>query len=226
MNTMKKNFAALSAVAITIGSFAVIHADDNPFTLTPFTKSDNTENLAMGSCGQGMCGGNMDGMQSGNMPQGIPSTLLPNYDSKGAKVLMKNCTQCHGLPAPGLHTSQEWPAVVKRMERHMEWSKKWMQINIPSDNELTELLNYLQENAQKPIDTNAYPDLNSESGKDFSQICAQCHVLPDPMQHSAEGWPAVIDRMLGYMTVQSKQIPNEQQVEKIVEYLKSNAKKS
>ena len=225
MNTKKKNIAVVSAVAIALGSLANLSAEENPFTLKSFTKPDSVEySIAMGSCGQGMCGGNMSGMRGGNMPQGIPPTMLPNYDSKGAKALIKNCAQCHGLPAPGLHTSQEWPAVVKRMEMHMEWSKKWMKLNIPDENELTELLIYLQENAQKPIDANAYPDLNSESGKDFSQICVQCHVLPDPMQHTAKEWPTVIDRMLGYMAMQNKQAPNEQQAKKIVEYLKSNAK--
>ena len=223
MNTDKKNLAAVSAVAITLGSLATLHADENPFTLTPFTKSDSAEHrLAMGSCGQGMCGG----MSRSDMPQGVPSTMLPNFDSEGARALIKNCTQCHGLPAPGLHTSQEWPVVVKRMTMHMRWSKKWMQINIPDEEELSNVLGYLQENAQKHIDSNAYPDLNSESGKDFSQICVQCHVLPDPKQHIAEEWPTVVDRMLGYMTVQNKQVPNEQQTEKIIEYLKKNANKS
>ena len=66
-------------------------------------------------------------------------------------------------------------------------------------------------------------DLNTESGKDFSQICVQCHVLPDPKQHIAEVWPTVVDRMLDYMTVQNKQMPSEQQIEMIVEYLKINA---
>ena len=187
MNTNKKNIAAVSAVAITLGSLASLGAEENPFTLKSFTKPDSAEyNLAMGSCGQGMCGGNMEGMCGGNMPQGIPPTMLPNYDSKGAKALMKNCTQCHGLPAPGLHTAQEWPAVVKRMQMHMRWSNKWMQINIPDEKELSEVLGYLQENAQTPIDASAYPDLNTEHGKDFSKICVQCHVLPDPIQHTAK----------------------------------------
>jgi hypothetical protein len=51
-------------------------------------------------------------------------------------------------------------------------------------------------------------------------------VLPDPKQHTAEEWPAVVDRMLGYMTVQNNQVLNEQQTEKILEYLKKNANNS
>ena len=232
MSINKKKLTTVSAVAITLGSLATLQADENPFTLTPFTKSDSTEyNLAMGSCGQGMCGGNMgggnmEGMCGGNMPQGISPSSLPNPDSAGANALIKNCAQCHGLPAPGLHTAKEWPTVVQRMKMHMKWSEKWMPINVPNDKELTVLLDYLQEHAQKPIDANAYPDLNAESGKEFSQICVQCHVLPDPKQHTAEEWPAVVDRMLGYMTVQNNQVLNEQQTEKILEYLKKNANNS
>ena len=93
MNTKKKNIAVVSAVAIALGSLANLSAEENPFTLKSFTKPDSVEySIAMGSCGQGMCGGNMSGMRGGNMPQGIPPTMLPNYDSKGAKALIKNCS--------------------------------------------------------------------------------------------------------------------------------------
>lgn len=227
MNAKKKNIVAASALTIALGTLTTLQAEQNPFALKSFTKpQDNAIGIAMGSCGQGMCGGNSGGMRSGNMPQGIPPTLLPNKASDGAQALINNCAQCHGLPAPGLHTAEEWPSVVQRMKMHMRWSKKWMNINIPDKKELSELLNYLQENARKPIYANAYLDLNTENGKDFSQICVQCHVLPDPIQHTAEEWPTVVDRMLGYMTVQNKLVPNKQQTEKIVEYLKKNSNKS
>jgi hypothetical protein len=32
------------------------------------------------------------------------------------------CSQCHALPDPGRHGAAEWPAVVTRMKRHMEWT--------------------------------------------------------------------------------------------------------
>ena len=160
------------------------------------------------------------------MPQGISPSLLPQRGSIGANTVIKNCTRCHGLPAPGLHTAQEWPSVLKRMTMHMEWSGKWMKIDIPDANELSVVLNYLQENAQTPIDKSAYSDLEGESGKAFSQICAQCHVLPSPKQHTAEEWQTVVGRMIEHMTVLKKRKPDEHETKNIVEYLKLYSKDS
>ncbi|MDW3094694.1 MAG: hypothetical protein R8G33_03375 [Gammaproteobacteria bacterium] len=227
MNINTKNVAAVSALTITLGSLVTLHAEQNPFAMESFTKpQDSTSVIASGSCGQGMCGGNSSGMGSGNMPQGILPTLLPDNPSEGAQTLIKNCAQCHGLPAPGLHTAQEWPSVVQRMKMHISWSKKWMQINVPDEQELNLITNYLQEHAQTQIDATVHTDLDSETGKVFSEVCVQCHVLPDPGQHTAAEWPSVVERMLGYMNVQNKQAPNEEQTQMIVEYLQNSTDKS
>jgi hypothetical protein len=34
------------------------------------------------------------------------------------------CKQCHVLPDPQRHTAQQWPAVVARMERNMQWMNR------------------------------------------------------------------------------------------------------
>jgi hypothetical protein len=34
------------------------------------------------------------------------------------------CRQCHVLPDPRRHTASEWPAVVARMEKNMEWMNR------------------------------------------------------------------------------------------------------
>ena len=34
------------------------------------------------------------------------------------------CTQCHTLPDPARHTRSEWPQVVARMERNMQWMNR------------------------------------------------------------------------------------------------------
>lgn len=33
----------------------------------------------------------------------------------------------------------------------------------------------------------------------FRHRCTSCHVTPDPSQHAASDWPAVVDRMSGWM---------------------------
>ncbi|MGQ0510106.1 MAG: hypothetical protein ACT4P9_05790 [Betaproteobacteria bacterium] len=34
------------------------------------------------------------------------------------------CNQCHVLPDPARYTAREWPAVVARMEKNMEWMNR------------------------------------------------------------------------------------------------------
>ena len=34
------------------------------------------------------------------------------------------CSQCHALPDPRRHTAKEWPAVVARMQKNMEWMNR------------------------------------------------------------------------------------------------------
>ena len=45
-----------------------------------------------------------------NAPEGEPFRLA--------------CNQCHTLPDPRRHTAQEWPAVVARMQKNMEWMNR------------------------------------------------------------------------------------------------------
>ena len=34
------------------------------------------------------------------------------------------CQQCHVLPDPQRHKASEWPAVVARMEKNMQWMNR------------------------------------------------------------------------------------------------------
>jgi hypothetical protein len=51
------------------------------------------------------------------------------------------------------------------------------------------------------------------------QYCAQCHVPPNPNQHSAADWPQVVTRMQGYMQQQRRQVPSAAKRQLILEYL-------
>ena len=61
-------------------------------------------------------------------------------DSLGAKEYMRTCMQCHNLPNPKLHKKTEWPAVVKRMQRHMKSMGKVS----PSKDEERLIIQYLK----------------------------------------------------------------------------------
>jgi cytochrome c5 len=45
------------------------------------------------------------------------------YGSTGEAFRLA-CSQCHVLPDPRRHTAAEWPAVVARMERNMQWMNR------------------------------------------------------------------------------------------------------
>ncbi len=40
------------------------------------------------------------------------------------EVFQAACSRCHALPSPSLHSTQDWPAVVARMEGNMQLMNK------------------------------------------------------------------------------------------------------
>lgn len=163
------------------------------------------------------------------LPPLMDPALLPDPDSGGARLLQQFCTQCHNLPGPGLHTAAEWPAVVERMNRRMRMMDRnsmmmMGRIETPTEQELATIRDYLEAHAQKPLTTRLLPDLQSKGGKAFSAVCSQCHVLPDPGRQTAAEWPAVVERMTGYMTAMGKPVPDEETVRDIVAFLQGHGR--
>jgi hypothetical protein len=52
-------------------------------------------------------------------PARYPDVALPS-----AEPFRLACSQCHVLPDPDRHTVAEWPAVVARMQRNMQWMNR------------------------------------------------------------------------------------------------------
>jgi len=174
--------------------------------------------------------GIMEEMMGAKLPSGMEPRDLPEASSNGARLLGKYCTQCHEMPGPGMHTAEEWPRVVDRMNRRMQMMSghnmmlMMHDIKAPSDNELQILMSYLKKHAQQAIDKTQYTDLNSPSGKIFMTTCSQCHALPDPKQHTVDEWPTVVERMTRNMNAMGKVVPDRKTLEVIVAYLQKHAK--
>ena len=167
----------------------------------------------------------MKGMMGDLLPPGINPEKLPDPQSTGAQLLVQYCTQCHELPGPGMHTADEWPSVDDRMIRRMRMMGGMMHdINAPADNEFRTLVAYLQRHAQKPMDKTKYMDLNTPAGKSFDATCSQCHVLPDPGQHTAAEWPGVVGHMTQNMKTMGKPLPDRATLEAVIEFLQTHAK--
>ncbi len=172
------------------------------------------------------------------LPPTFEPTQLPERDTRGARLVVDYCVQCHNLPNPAMHHAAKWPAIVERMVVRMRGKgnlgtlmKEMMAgVKAPTDQDQAVLVTYLQRYAQRPLDPRKYPDIETDAAKSFRLACEQCHTLPDPQRHTAEEWPAVVTRMEKNMlwmnrVVGSKPVPDEPQlrIEEIISYLQRHA---
>jgi hypothetical protein len=151
------------------------------------------------------------------LPPTFEIAQLPERESRGARLLIRYCVQCHNLPNPAMHNGAKWPAIFERMVVRMrgkgnmgELMREMMaNVQAPSEDEEAALLAYLQKNAQMPIDPKKYPEIFSAEGQSFKLACEQCHVLPDPQRHTAGEWPAVVARMEKNMEWMNRVVGNQ-----------------
>ena len=46
---------------------------------------------------------------------------LEHLDTPSGMAFLQTCAQCHALPDPKQHSTQEWPGVTTRMNQNMEF---------------------------------------------------------------------------------------------------------
>ena len=54
----------------------------------------------------------------------IDPARYPDVNAPAGESFRRACSQCHVLPDPRRHSAEEWPAVVARMQRNMEWMNR------------------------------------------------------------------------------------------------------
>jgi hypothetical protein len=151
------------------------------------------------------------------LPPTVEPQNLPAPNSHGARLLVQYCVQCHNLPNPAMHHAAKWPAVFERMVVRMrgkgnmgELMHEMMAgVQAPSEEEASVLLTYLRRNGQKALDPKKYPEIFRPEGRSFRLACEQCHVLPDPLRHTAAEWPAVVSRMERNMQWMNRVVGNQ-----------------
>jgi cytochrome c2 len=77
----------------------------------------------------------------------------PAINTPQARSFKLACQQCHVLPDPQRYTAQQWPAVVRRMEKNMEWMNRIVGNRAdPTEPQLRvdEIIDFLARNAKKP----------------------------------------------------------------------------
>ncbi len=176
------------------------------------------------------------------MPTGIPAEELPEPNSEGARLVAKYCSQCHGIPSPARHSAEEWVPTFRRMVRRMEHSSRMGRMMggmrgrgmrgprgmhgaaAPTLDEQRVMLAYLQEHALKPLAELPPEKVDTPGAKAFSETCARCHALPSPDQHTADEWPAVVDRMRRHMAEMDVSDPGDETIREILDFLRENAR--
>jgi cytochrome c5 len=151
------------------------------------------------------------------LPSGISAVELPDPQSKGAELVAKYCGQgCHGIPAPASHAQSDWPVVLRRMWLRMGKIDTTFHVAVPDDAERTVMLEYFLAYAFQVTSGN----LPDAPGKErFTATCSQCHALPDPKQHSAQDWVAVVRRMNVHMEKMLRTVLSQDEMQRIVLYL-------
>jgi len=59
-----------------------------------------------------------------NAQQPLDLERYPEVATPAGEPFRLACGQCHTLPDPRRHTAREWPAVVARMQKNMEWMNR------------------------------------------------------------------------------------------------------
>ncbi|MDH3354848.1 MAG: hypothetical protein OEL79_06510, partial [Chromatiales bacterium] len=77
---------------------------------------------------------------------------------------------------------------------------------------------YLVKNALIPME----PISETIKGHAYERHCDNCHVLPDPAQHTFDEWHNVIERMLREMKVMKYSPPSDAEIVEIYNYLRGD----
>jgi len=151
------------------------------------------------------------------LPPTFAPRQLPERKSRGARLVVQYCVQCHNLPNPAMHHAAKWPGIFERMVVRMRGKgnlgelmyEMMAGVQAPSVEEASILLAYLQKHGQKPLDPRRYPEIDRPEGQSFKLACQQCHVLPDPQRHTASEWLAVVARMEKNMEWMNRVVGNQ-----------------
>ena len=100
-----------------------------------------------------------------------------------------------------------------------------MSVEVPFPEEQRIIVAYLESHGMKSISPHTLPSPESKGAVSFKEFCSQCHALPDPKLHTLKEWPAVVEKMRGFMQAMNKKVVTGTEEKEIVGYLESHAQK-
>ena len=147
---------------------------------------------------------------------GLPPTSyrledLPEQGSRAVGLQQAYCLQCHGLSSPRMHSSDEWPILVRRMLMRgaalgsrlggprSEGMVDAMLMaglrtaELPAAEDVDSLVAYFQRNAFPAAVESEIPD--TPDAALYVDRCSGCHDTPSPSAHPAGEVQALVARM-------------------------------
>jgi hypothetical protein len=136
---------------------------------------------------------------------------LPEQGSRAVGLQQAYCLQCHGLSSPRMHSSDEWPVLVRRML--MRGAALGSRLGgprtegmvddmlmaglrtaeLPPAEDVDSLVAYFQRNAFPAAAESEIPD--TPDGALYVEKCSGCHEVPSPSAHPADEFEALVARM-------------------------------
>ncbi len=74
-----------------------------------------------------------------------------------------------------------------------------------------------------PNEPLVYPEADSASAKLYQAKCARCHNAPQPHAHTAQAWPAILQRMQMRMVTKGATPLNKDELSEVLDYLQRHA---
>ena len=172
---------------------------------------------------------------TGLPPTNVSRSGLPEPNSTGAGLLEVYCTQCHWLPTPQMHSSDEWDILLRRMllrarlldERlagehvpeTLTMSGRYRLVPTPEHRD--SLRAYLKRNALPVVDPADLP--STEVASLFVERCSACHQTPSPAAHTASGWGPVVERMQSSMRLMEVDTLTRSERKEVLSFLEEHA---
>lgn len=175
-------------------------------------------------------------------PETFTEADLPEPGSYGAGMLKAYCDRCHWLPAPAMHSAEEWPLLIRRMqlraatlERRLggpltEGAVGELLLSGISATELDmaasaaqvdSLTDYVVRNALPTIDAAELP--SGQTADFYRQSCSTCHELPDPAGYTAAEWEEIVRRMPNNMRLMHVEPLTKAEQDSILGFLQARA---
>lgn len=132
---------ASAGARLTVRYCVQCHHLPSPYMHTSARWQSVVERMVWRMRGEGNMGESMKQLMSGvSAPSADEQVVLTSYlqrhgqrelDSAhpalatpAGQIFSLACSQCHALPDPLRHTAREWPAVVTRMQNHLQWTNR------------------------------------------------------------------------------------------------------